>query len=327
MSYEEFIMSYEEFIAQWNDTTPYVPVHTSGSTGLPKEIKLPKCVMERSALRTIQYFHITPEWRLHSCISPDFIGGKMVAVRALMADCRFTYEYPSNSPVMSGRDGVIDLVSVVPSQLIYVIDRPELFRHVRRYLVGGSPLPLGMRDLITERGLKVWESYGMTETASHIAVRRVTDTDAPFEPLPGIKLSTDSRNCLIIRGATEEPVVTNDIADFSPDGRFKIVGRIDNVIISGGRKIIPEIVEDKIRIISGLTAPMILTGVPDPKWGFKPVLYIEGAPMSGAECRSMMTLLRSHLDGWECPKEIYFVDSLARTPNGKLLRNCHPNMQ
>lgn len=316
-------MTFEEFIAQWNDGFPYIPVHTSGSTGTPKEILLAKSIMQRSALRTIKYFNISPEWRLHSCISPDFIGGKMVAVRALAADCRFTYETPSNSPVMSTREGPIDLVSVVPSQLVYVIDRPELFTNVRRYLVGGSPLPLGMRELIAERGLKVWESYGMTETASHIAVRRVTDENNLFEPLPGISVSTDSRNCLVIKGAVETPVVTNDIAEISPDGRFSIIGRIDNVIISGGRKIMPEIIEDKIRKITGLTSPMILTGIPDPKWGMRPVLYIEGTPLNGTECRNMMANLRNKLDGWECPKEIYFVDTLARTPNGKLLRNFY----
>ncbi|MDE5773065.1 MAG: hypothetical protein K2H86_01230, partial [Muribaculaceae bacterium] len=260
-----------------------------------------------------------PEWRIHSCISPDFIGGKMVAVRSMVADCRFSYEQPSNEPVMCAEEGPIDMVSIVPSQMVYVLDHPDMFTHVKRYLIGGSPLPLGMKDLIKERGLEVWESYGMTESASHIAVRHVADNTL-FMPLPGIDISCDERSCLVIKGVSESDIVTNDIVEITDKNKFKVIGRHDNVIITGGRKVNPEWLEDMIASITGIKHPMLVAGIPDEKWGNRIVLYIEGAQMNADEARMMMSKMRDSLEPWQCPKEIYYVDTLARTPNGKIIR-------
>ncbi len=312
-------MTYPEFIEEWSNDSLYIEQQTSGSTGIPKVISLSKALMARSADRSIQYFHIDPSWRLHSCISPDYIGGKMVAVRSILSKCEFTYETPSNTPVICGGECDVDLVSVVPSQMVYILDHPEEFRRVKRYLIGGAPLPYGMAEMIRDRHLEAWESYGMTETASHIALRHIGHENS-FHPLPGIELSANQEQCLVIKGIYDEDIITNDLVCFTQDGGFNIIGRKDNVIISGGKKISPEGVEQKIQQILKLDEPIVLVGVPDPKWGQKIVLYVEGTPVSAAEARMMLQTLRANLEGWECPKGIYFVDSLARTPNGKILR-------
>lgn len=249
----------------------------------------------------------------------------MVAVRSIVANCRFSFENPSNEPIIpNSAEDPVDMVSVVPSQMIYIVDHAEDFRHIRHFLIGGAPLPYGLEKRIVSCGLNAWLSYGMTETASHVAVRKVGDAETGFTPLPGISLDTDDRGCLVISGATPTPVVTNDIARLdSSTGRFSILGRADNVIITGGKKVHPEMIEDKIRRILNFEAPIMVVGVPDQKWGERVVLYIEGIALSNVEAKRIMADMRQSLEGWECPKEIRVVDMFARTPNGKLLRSIH----
>lgn len=312
-------MTYQEFFEEWANKCSYIEQQTSGSTGIPKIIRLSKVLMEESAMRSIEYFHIDSSWHIHSCISPDYIGGKMAAVRSIVTKCEFTYETPSNTPSICDGECDIDLVSVVPSQMVYILDHPEEFRRVRRYLIGGAPLPYGMSELIRERHLDAWESYGMTETASHIALRHI-GRETSFHPLPGIEVSANKDQCLVISGIEGSEILTNDLVSFTPEGGFNITGRKDNVIISGGKKISPETVEHKIQKILNLDDHILLAGIPDPKWGEKIVLYVEGTTEYGKDARRMLLTLRDNLEGWECPKEIYFVDSLARTPNGKIKR-------
>lgn len=314
-------MTYDDFLKEWRDSSADIEVPTSGSTGKPKLIRLPKSVCVESARRTNAFFGINAASRIHSCISPDFIGGKMVAVRAIVADCQFTFETPSNEPKIPFDGRVVDLVSVVASQMVYIIDHPDDFRHVRRYLIGGGALPYMMGDDIVNKGLDAWESYGMTETASHIALRRVQSEPGPFYPLPGIGISQNDEGCLVISGVRDEDVVTNDIVRIYPDGGFEVVGRKDNVIISGGRKIHPEEVEAKIRRLIPDLGEFIVTGIPDAKWGQALELVIVRKSMTPKEARAILQLLRDGLEGWQTPKSISVVDSLPHTPNGKLRRN------
>ncbi|MBD5371162.1 MAG: AMP-binding protein [Bacteroides sp.] len=337
-------MTYKEFIEEWESESGFCAVTTSGSTGTPKSIRLPKALMRLSALRTISFFCLGPSTRLHSCISPDFIGGKMMAVRALICGAEFSWEEPSNHPLVpadaSGR--MPSLVSVVPSQMLAVVEGIESGRHPRwaepRYLVGGAPLPTGLRRRISALGLEAWESYGMTETASHIAVRRIGVAEEGFRPLPGVKVGASESGCLVIdqgyrpEGPSGEednplfstPLSTNDIAELAPDGSFSILGRADNVIISGGKKIHPEMVEKRLSpYMEG--REYMLTGVPDPKWGTRAELLVERlSPSDSPSPSALLDRLRSLPGGviprHELPKAIRVVDSLPRTPNGKLRR-------
>ncbi|MDE5874367.1 MAG: AMP-binding protein, partial [Muribaculaceae bacterium] len=166
---------------------------TSGSTGKAKEIRLPKEFVRRSALRTNRFFSIDSRSRLHSCVSPDFIGGKMMAVRSEMAGCRLTYETPSNRPLKDVEAGEITLLSVVPSQMLGLLDSDGNLPPVRHYLIGGSSLSTELRNKICDSGVDAWESYGMTETASHIALRRVEREEGWFEAFSDISLRLDAR--------------------------------------------------------------------------------------------------------------------------------------
>ena len=316
-------MTFDEFLDEWRGDAGHIEVNTSGSTGTPKSIKLDKEFVKQSALRTIDFFSITNGSTLHSCISPDFIGGKMTAVRADLAGCKFSWETPSNQPLkkFSPKD-VIDMVSVVPSQMLYILDHQQLLPRVKTFLIGGGAISPLLRERIVQSGLNAFESYGMTETASHIALRKVSCDDPPFNTLPGITVETDSRGCLAISFSTGERFMTNDIAQILSPEEFRIKGRIDNVIITGGKKINAEEIESKLS--SFIPYPFIITGIPDEKWGQKITLLIEAA--NNLLCTDigrsqLIEKMRERLPAWQIPKEIRFVEKLSRTPNGKLIRS------
>lgn len=232
-------MTYEEFLKEWRDTGADVQCRTSGSTGTPKSIMLPKTEMSKSARRTIRHFGLDRFSHLHSCISPDFIGGKMMAVRAEETGARLTWETPSNRPLLQAGQDAIDLLAVVPSQMEYILSHIDIMPEIRAIIIGGSAIPAALRSRIAESGLNAWETYGMTETASHIALRRVTEPQSPFRVLDGISIGLDNESRLVVEIDGWQKIVTNDMVRILDRREFVVTGRYDNVIISGGVKIHP----------------------------------------------------------------------------------------
>lgn len=326
--------AYEDFKREWESENDSIICRTSGSTGTPSEIPLPKKEVAASARRTIDFFGINSGSHIRSCISPEFIGGKMQMIRALEAGCSFSYEHPSNRPLDGYTGGRISLLSVVPSQMIHILDNLDSMPRIDAILVGGSPIPNALKNRIEVSGLNVWETYGMTETASHIALRKVASYDPEgtgtnaFEPLPGITIFLSETHGLSVRHnetgklgihlAGWKEIVTNDIAEILPDGRFVILGRSDNVIISGGRKIHPEELENRMSLF--LDFPFFLTSEEDEKWGRRLLLVAETDPSQNS-LQEILSKCRENLQGYETPKSVKYVTSLPRTTNGKLKRN------
>ncbi len=320
-------MTFPEFLNEWRDEAGAIVAHTSGSTGTPKEIRLTKGMLRASAIRTNNFFSIDGGSRLHSCVSPDFIGGKMMAVRAELSGARLTWEKPTNHPLTeeSRTSQPIDLLAVVPSQMISILDRIDSLPSINAIIIGGSSIHPDLRKRIAASGLNCYETYGMTETASHIALRKVTTKENLFEPLPGIAVSLDSRGCLVITlpvsenpGSPLTTVKTNDMAEIFEDRgkRFRILGRFDNVIITGGKKVNPEELEQRINRLIGKEC--LVTSEPDEKWGERLILTIETeAPV---DIPTVKALLKQNLATYEVPKSITTLPTLPRTPNGKLLR-------
>lgn len=269
---------------QWA-TSDMLYAHTSGSTGSPKHIRLPMETVKKSAWRTIRFFGLNENSHLHSCVSARFIGGKMMVARAMELGCRFSFEIPSNRPRLADA-GRLDLLAVVPSMMWDIAARHKsgTSPEIRNIIVGGAPIPDSLRKTIAESGLNAYETYGMTETASHIALRRINKEEIPFTVLEGIEISTDGRGCLVIKQDECEPLTTNDIAEIISDREFRILGRADNVIITGGRKVHPEDIEKRIgqtvsRFIPG---DFIITSRPSQKWGEEVILQVNNTPPSSA---------------------------------------------
>lgn len=319
-------MNQKEFEKVWHDASDTVLCHTSGSTGTPKEIRLQKDFMRRSALRTNEFFGISNASRLHTCLDFEYIASKMMVVRADVADCQLTSEHPSSRPLEEiTEDEEIDLLSVVPAQMEWILDCERKWQGIRHILIGGSAIPPMMRRRIAISGYNAWESYGMTETASHIALRKVKEEEEPFEVLPGISVELSENDCLIVNMPDGSRFVTNDIASISSPSEFWILGRADNCVISGGIKIMPEELERKLGPF--IAFDYCLSSVPDKKWGEKLVLVVE-MPKKSIDPELLREAIgvrlrqyRKRLDlGVKSPKDIICLAELPRTSNGKIDR-------
>lgn len=313
-------MTYPEFLEIWQNQDKEIAVNTSGSTGIPKSIFLSKKFMEESARRTNDFFHISSESRLYSCISPDYIGGKMMAVRSVLANCCLDWEEPSNRPLSqySGPDG-IDLLAVVPSQMEFILDNLSIMPDIRAVIIGGARIPDLLRKRIEQSGLNAYETYGMTETASHIALRKVTEAAAPFHTMPGIQVAFSPENTLQIIFDSGEFIVTNDLAELISPDEFYITGRADQIINTGGKKVNPQDIEAAIKSL--LPLPFLIAGFPDDKWGERIVLVVEGSENAlNISSASLLSEIKKILPGWQVPKEVFFVSGLPATGNGKIKR-------
>jgi len=300
-----------DFLREWDSPLPYVEAHTSGSTGKPKLIRLPKADMLVSARATCRFFKLGPASVLGLPLSVDYIAGKMMAVRARVCGGRLLELPVSNSVAVPEPT---DLLAVVPSQIPGLLASGTA-GNVRRLLVGGAPLSDDSAAALTAAGVEAWLGYGMTETCSHVALRRVGEGNGRFTAMPGITFSTDSRGCLEIHSDnfSWRRLVTNDCVELLSPDAFRWLGRADHVINSGGIKIHPELLEAEIRRTCPVLPPFYITGEPDPRWGQRPVIIAEGdVPLD--------RIRSSVADRRTAPARAITVGSLPRTANGKLLR-------
>lgn len=300
----------EGFIRQWESPSTFISAHTSGSTGKPKEIRLPKADMRTSARATNTRFAIGPTSRLLCPLSPSYIAGKMMIVRAMEADCEIAFCNPANdfweNPYVAGyaAGGDIDLIPVVPSQCTTLLRSTlspnteaslsplalqlSTIRHLRNIIVGGAPISPQTEATLPSLSSRLsaldprpstvtapqwFATYGMTETCSHVALRPLGQTG--FTAMPGITFGTDSRGCLEIFAPAYSfgHLQTNDIITLIDDHRFIWRGRHDNVINSGGIKIFPEELERKLA--GHLPFRFYFKSTPDPKWGEAVTLVTE----------------------------------------------------
>lgn len=307
------------FIDEWNSDVPYIIAHTSGSTGTPKEIQLLKSDMLRSASATCTKFGIAKESVMVLPLSADYIAGKMMVVRAMVAQAHLWVESPSNRPLV--RDyGLIDLLPVVPSQLEWLLENTQLLSCVRNLIVGGGVVSSALEVQLRTSGVNAYATYGMTETCSHVALRKIGDESAIYEALPGIVFEVDERGCLVINadGFSFGAIVTNDVVSLVDRTHFHWEGRWDNVINTGGIKVFPEKVEQRISLAMTLP-PFYLIGRPSEKWGEEVVMYIEG-DIEKVNIIDIASCLKNILNRYEIPKEIITVSNLERTASGKIRR-------
>ncbi len=315
-------MTYEDFICEWNNSSPCVYAHTSGSTGKPKEVRLLKDDMRASAWATNSYFKLTPGSIFATPLSADYIAGKMMAVRAIMANGELMPLPISNRILL---DKNVDLLAIVPSQVESLVENVNATK-VRNLIIGGAPLSQNRACKLLEHGYNAFISYGMTETCSHIALAHidkgmVKDGIARYHTMPGIRVSTDERGCLEISAPhlSVKKVITNDICEVLDEHNFIWKGRIDFAINSGGKKLFPEEME---RLISPfMPTPFYIVGIPDEKWGEIAVVVMEYSGEDDFDEASLLSILRRSFDDHSIiPKRIFPVKRLPRTANGKIKR-------
>ncbi|MBG0781590.1 MAG: AMP-binding protein [Bacteroidales bacterium] len=306
-----------EFLQIWFNKEKTITQQSSGSTGLPKIIKLHKEAMIASAKITGNYFGFRAGMKALLCLSPGFISGKMMIVRALVWEMNLILGKTNNNPVKDLTE-TIDFSAMVPLQLVKIVQQnPEKLARFKTIIIGGSAIPLTLEKQLIAFETDFYHTYGMTETMSHIALRKIDgDQKNYFRPLPGVNLQQDKRSCLVIQAEALgiKKLITNDIVHIQSDNSFRILGRWDEVIISAGLKIHPQIVEQKLsRHIHKL---IVMIGKADETAGEIAVLVIEDQPAS-SQIFQYWQLLEQLLEPAEIPRQLYFIQSMPLLASGK----------
>lgn len=301
------------FILDWIDNKNYVVVNSSGSTGNPKSIKVLKSHMVNSAIATGNFFKLEPGDKALMCLPANYIAGKMMLVRSIILGLELDVISPSFDDFNYNK--YYSFSAVVPLQLEKLINFPH---NIKTIIVGGAAVSRRIKQkLFNSRGL-IYETYGMTETVSHIAIRRINSKKGSynnaFKVLPNVKISKDENNCLVIEAShlALDKIVTNDIVDLISKTSFNLLGRIDNIINSGGIKLNPELIEQKLALV--IKNRYFISSEPNKKLGSQVILIIESK-------NKTETIDFSVLDKYEIPKAIYYLEAFAETTNGKLDRN------
>ncbi|WP_435577918.1 AMP-binding protein [Gilvibacter sp.] len=311
-------MALASFLSEWGNSEDHIIATTSGSTGTPKPVKLSKAAMIHSAKTTGEALELGPKTEALLCLSSDYIAGKMMIVRALTLGWHLHVVAPSME-ALTEYDSAYDFVAMVPAQAMHSITALE---KVGTLLIGGGMVSNQLEQALQGVATKAYVSYGMTETVSHIALRRLNGAAASenYKTVSGVSLSLDARGCLVIEapGISSVPVVTNDLVDLISETEFKWLGRIDNVINSGGIKIYPEQVESALE--EQLDVPFFVAAEPDPVLGQRVVLVVE-SPSPDGRASGVHKDLFDGLPKYSRPKKIYGVSKFRYTETGKIRRN------
>lgn len=332
-------MTYQEFISEWNNEAQTIHVQTSGSTGAPKKMKVRRERMIESAKMTCDFLGLQSGDTALLCMNLDYIGAKMMVVRSLVRQLHLIQVAPSGHPLATV-DVPITFAAMVPLQVynsLQVPEEREKLRQIKHLIIGGGAIDDVLAVQLHDFPHAVWSTYGMTETLSHIALRRLNGLESSswYTPLQGIKVTTNADDCLVIDAPKlcDTPIVTNDIAEIratsTSEGKnalaFRIIGRRDNVINSGGVKIQMEELERLIRPF--LTMPYMVTKCKSEKFGEIVVLMVEkegddeGATVEEKSelpiLQAIHRLLHRALPRYWEPRLYLSVDRIPMTETGK----------
>ena len=302
------------FLEEWNNDLPYVEVKTSGSTGEPKRMRVEKRRMLNSARITCDFLGLKRGDTALLCLSTDYIAGKMMVVRALERGMKLVSIEPQGCPEW---EGTVDLAAMVPLQVWNLLNHhPSRLTHIRHLLIGGGAIDEGLEEQLKDFPNAVWSTYGMTETLSHIALRRLNGPTASswYTPFEGVTLSQTEEGCLVIEAPAvhDGQLITNDIVELSSQ-HFRILGRKDNVICSGGVKIQMEEVERLLH--PHLSIPFMITRAKDERLGETVALLMEGGSVDVAKAVCDRVLPKY----WQ-PHHFVSVEHLPMTATGKPAR-------
>jgi o-succinylbenzoate---CoA ligase len=326
----EFEASTFSFIRDWLTGKETFRQLTSGSTGDPKEITLSRDQMIASARMTEQALDLQAGWCALLCLNPSYIAGKMMLVRSFVTGMKVMAVEPSANPfLLLADDQPVDFSALVPSQIHDIVrsEKAGVLNRINTIIIGGAAMDSETREKLSEFSCRFYATYGMTETLSHIALMALNGKLASdyFTVLPGVAISRDKRGCLVIQSNhLPEKITTNDLVEIRDASSFRWVGRWDNVINSGGLKVIPEKLEKdivKILIGLGIHQNFFVSSLPDQKLGNKIVLVIEHEV--GPELlENIRTEIKGKMRPQEVPKEVYTTKRFVYTESGKIDRSA-----
>ena len=311
-----------DFIKEWHSTESFVEVKTSGSTGTPKKIQLEKEFVAESALRTIRFFQLKKGDRVLHCLPVKYIAGKLMIVRALIGELDLHIVSPETDFSVLQTEK-FKFAAMVPAQVIKILNaEPSYFKNLDQLLIGGSAIPLNMEKQLQKVSTACHSSYAMTETATHIALRKIngTDSDKFYHCLDDIQVQLSEEKCLqiLMPGLAKQQLQTTDLAELIDEKTFRILGRNDNVIISGGIKYSPEQLEKKLEPY--IEIPFQISSIPHESLGEQLVLVLEENENDKVE-NEIENICQKQLSKYEQPRQIVFIQHFPKTKNGKIDRN------
>lgn len=305
---DDFEKPVGNFLLDWFDEKDYIDMLTSGSTGIPKTIRVLKQSMVNSAIATGNYFDLSPGDKVLNCLPVKYVAGKMMFVRSFILGLDMEFVAPSAFPLRKNEFD-FDFAAMVPLQAQNSL---SALHKIKKLIVGGAKINAQLEKELLQLPTRCFETFGMTEAVSHIAAKKIGEK--AFTALPHVKISQDERNCLVINApdVVSHKIVTNDLVELLSGNQFIFLGRMDNLVNSGGIKLIPEQIEAKLH--ASIPQRFFAIGVSDADLGEKLILVIEG------EKYDFDKTLFDVLSKYEKPKDIIFVSKFKETPNGKVIR-------
>lgn len=309
-----------QFLRDWFADSPTITVQTSGSTGTPKQLTVRKDQMMQSARLTCEFLGLRQGDTALLCMPLQYIAGKMVVVRALVAGLNLMVRTPSGHPLADIQQP-LRFAAMIPLQVYNSLRVPEekgLLEQTGTLIIGGGAIDAALEDELRTLPGTIYSTYGMTETLSHIALRRLNGPDASlhYQPFASVALSLSVDGTLMIDAplVCDEILTTTDVAQLHPDGTFTILGRKDNTINTGGIKV--QIEQLEITLRPHITSPFAITSIPDVRLGEAIVLLLEASE----EPKELQIKLPDLFPPYHRPKHIYLVPSLPLTGSGKIDR-------
>ncbi|MEB2777618.1 AMP-binding protein [Algoriphagus sp. D3-2-R+10] len=315
------------FCQEWLSGQNTFVQQTSGSTGTPKKLEITRSQMIASAKATQTFFETNENTLLLCCLDPSYIAGKMMLVRAMVWNSPILITEPKSNPLLEVRN-IPDFVAMVPLQAEACLqDKTSLekLKRIKHLIVGGAPVSSGLKNQIIANAIQAYQTYGMTETVSHIALAKIEVGELIYRLLPGVEFGLDERNTLWVKsGASNNDVVqTNDLVELIDQHSVRWLGRTDFVINSGGVKLHPELLELKAESTVHSLFPnsaFFFFGIKDEKLGEKLCLVIESNDTSHESSTKLHQALLEVMDKYEVPKNTFIVPSFSRTSSGKINR-------
>lgn len=311
------------FLLNWLSKTDVFKTFTSGSTGEPKLIELSRKNVTRSAQLTIDYFKLPKGTKALLALPSNYIGGKMMLVRALVGNWHLIWTEPTANPLLKLKES-FDFAAFTPMQVTAMLNEcPEKFMAIGKVIIGGGAISNALETRLKQCTNQVYATYGMTETITHVAVRALTGEHAgsTFNALPGVRFSLNDKECLSIEAMHLENVgviETKDKVKLYTPLSFQFLGRADNVINSGGIKLFPEKIEEQIA--HALPYSFYISKISDDTLGEKVMMYVEAPELSESEKLQIISTMKLYLQPYEVPKEIICEAQFDYTPNGKIIR-------
>lgn len=327
--FPDFVQAALLFCQSWLSGEETFEQATSGSTGAPKKIKLSRSQLLASSKATGGFFKIQPTTKLHCCLNPEYIAGKMMLVRAMVWDCPIWLVEPKSNPFSDLTAEISpDFVAMVPLQVEVCLGEPEALsklKKVSHLIIGGAPISQKLKTQLIDNHLTAWQTYGMTETVSHIALAKIEKGELEYQTLPVVEIGQDSRGAIWIKSPMSGPetIQTNDLVELTSETSFKWLGRVDFVINSGGVKLHPELLEQQSEAIIGTLFPgcrYFFFGEKDEKLGEKLVLLVEKSEPDEELAKLLQSKLEAELGKYQAPKSIYFLRAFLQTESGKINR-------